>query len=172
MKIFDGDISYRVKFSHIRTCFKLGYKMDDRTTPKYTKVRTMCEIFTGSSADDEILVGEGNSLVVKDEFSRLVGRYISFYRALSNMGLTSDTSPHTAHLRKILLTEFHKVNDRARARYICRSRGFELESVIEDYFNPKLRKLMSDDMFSHIRLDEDGYIQPIGRSLQETSFLF
>lgn len=165
MEIFDGDIRYRIKFSHIRTCFKLSmYKLDSYDSPQYTKVKTLCEVFTGSRQDDEVLVGKGASLVEKDHFSRLVGRYISFYRAIDNMGLNSDTSIHANHVRKILLTAFHKANSRSKARQICRDRGFELDLIIEP--------IISFDKYLITDGETDEFIYEFNAGLSKTDRFF
>lgn len=168
MEIFDGDIRYRISFSHIRTCFKTNGKMDMH--PHYTKVRTLCEVFTGSSKENEVLVGSGYSLVLKDEFSRLVGRYISFYRALDNMGLNEDMHPHLRELRRTLLKSFHESNNRGKAEYICRTRGFDLSSVI-DYPYQKRSPNYYFNLVDPRDINNESLREPYYR-VSETSIIF
>lgn len=146
-EIYDGDIRYFVHFKHSSITYREFWgKMDGYETKRITT----CSIYTGER-EKEILIGTGNSAVDEDQFSKLVGRTLSFFRALDSMGLYKPSpsdlgyaligstyllTEHERALRSFLTGEFCKRNSMAEARRICKERGFSLDDYLP---KPKTR---------------------------------
>lgn len=127
-EVYDySNIRYFITFKHEFSGYK---KYGDKMDAAPTKRVTVCEIYTGEKSK-EILLSTGTSIAPINDFSRLVGRVLSFYRALDNLDLfRNEVTDQEVHTRRFLSKEFFDRNNMAKAISICKDKGFDLKDYL------------------------------------------